>query len=700
MKWQYYLIIFLIFFLSARFEIVCIDEEFLLRPSLSLILEGNLDVDEYDRIPSFELNGHRYTGYSNGLLGLFYVPFYLLGENIVVMTGLKGGTNFVVSGFESTCGGGLTLTVASGTTVIGGKLIRKASPTSVLLVENATNYVRIKNNGIFNVNTSYTLGSDEAGIAIVITSAGNIQRIHDWRLLTPERVVGFLNCSDPLVQYSGIWDLEIDSSYMGGCRKYSEKINGYVDFVFQGNTIRWYSYYSPSHGIAEVFLDGRSEGIVDTYSQTHVKNVLAYTKTELSEGVHTIRIKVTGTKHENSTWHWINIEGFAVDGHVNSLHRENIPLRINTFSHIATAIPTIISTIIAIIYIQKILTYFGVKRNISQFMAYFYAFGTIIFFYTPTMWSAHIIPPTFLMIIFHDLATHQSYSSCRSLLLGLSIAFTCTMFDAIIPVSLVFLLYAIFKFKSYKNSLPLIFGFSTYPIFLLLFNYYFTGNPFLTLRQAAFLGGWGGLLEPYLSYPRLEVLFAHFFSAKASFMIFSPLLLLPIILLWKFNWKILNAESTLFLSVFVNIFSISFLNSWLGAVAWGNRYASESIFQLTILAGLLLDRRMKSFFAHIFVSLLFIWSCFLNGLGTLSETWLFYSHIDKSMYGSFIQSVWPMDRFPYTLWIYRVWLFFTGGSPAQSWPMTLISATWMNYPFLIATLFLTTFLGLRFLWKN
>ena len=68
-----------------------------------------------------------------------------------------------------------------------------------------------------------------------------------------------------------------------------------VKVAFRGRTITWYGVAGPDMGLARVFVDGRSKGVINSYAATRGFRA-AHTITNLRKGAHVLRIVVLGKK--------------------------------------------------------------------------------------------------------------------------------------------------------------------------------------------------------------------------------------------------------------------------------------------------------------------------------------------------------------------------------------------------------------------
>jgi hypothetical protein len=80
--------------------------------------------------------------------------------------------------------------------------------------------------------------------------------------------------------------------------------NNSVTLSFVGTRIEWYTEKFKHHGIAAVSIDNGPETNVDLYATTGGQQLLVYTSPALTQGAHTFKIRVTGTKNPASTGYY------------------------------------------------------------------------------------------------------------------------------------------------------------------------------------------------------------------------------------------------------------------------------------------------------------------------------------------------------------------------------------------------------------
>ncbi len=81
---------------------------------------------------------------------------------------------------------------------------------------------------------------------------------------------------------------------------YSNVAGEYVTFTFDGGGISWYTEKKDTHGIVAISIDGGAETNIDLYSSTEEHSEL-YSSGYVGPGIHTFKIRITGTKNPAST---------------------------------------------------------------------------------------------------------------------------------------------------------------------------------------------------------------------------------------------------------------------------------------------------------------------------------------------------------------------------------------------------------------
>ncbi|MEM6805880.1 MAG: galactose oxidase-like domain-containing protein, partial [Bacteroidota bacterium] len=112
--------------------------------------------------------------------------------------------------------------------------------------------------------------------------------------------VEFIDDRDPRNVYTGDWTEYPGGIYFQNTCNVPTSNNASVELNFEGNYIAWHGIKNADLGFAEIFIDGISQGKVDSYGPTAVASKL-FEKDGLSAGNHTIRIVRTGEKNAASS---------------------------------------------------------------------------------------------------------------------------------------------------------------------------------------------------------------------------------------------------------------------------------------------------------------------------------------------------------------------------------------------------------------
>jgi hypothetical protein len=118
---------------------------------------------------------------------------------------------------------------------------------------------------------------------------------------------------DAVIAYSGNWFVASVNGAFGGQVAYTSKTGNEATFNFQGSSAGWVTTRYSNRGIAEVFVDGVSQGLVDLFASTLRARQVAFVVNGLDPNVpHTMTIVVTGLRNPLSTAARIDLDGFVV----------------------------------------------------------------------------------------------------------------------------------------------------------------------------------------------------------------------------------------------------------------------------------------------------------------------------------------------------------------------------------------------------
>lgn len=102
-------------------------------------------------------------------------------------------------------------------------------------------------------------------------------------------------------EYVGAWSYGSQGGAYQSDNHWSNASGAYYQVDFTGTQVDLYMARAPGHGIAAVSIDGGPETMVDLYAAARADQVLVYTSPTLAAGPHTLRVRVTGTRHASST---------------------------------------------------------------------------------------------------------------------------------------------------------------------------------------------------------------------------------------------------------------------------------------------------------------------------------------------------------------------------------------------------------------
>jgi hypothetical protein len=124
--------------------------------------------------------------------------------------------------------------------------------------------------------------------------------------------------------YTGAWTAVTSPSSSGGSYRRSAVSGASVSIVFSGDGFTWLAKRGTDQGVAAISLDGGSFFTLDLYNSVNLYKLSAFSWFPAS-GLHTVTIKVNGTKNPASTGTAVNIDAFDIKGTVISYSRIEQP---------------------------------------------------------------------------------------------------------------------------------------------------------------------------------------------------------------------------------------------------------------------------------------------------------------------------------------------------------------------------------------
>jgi hypothetical protein len=105
----------------------------------------------------------------------------------------------------------------------------------------------------------------------------------------------------PAVDDPASWSLDETSESAGGWELSSVVTSAYAQLCYVGWGCQVWAPKASDRGIAEVFLDGVSQGTVDQYSATPANSAMLLQIQDVPLGLHILKVVVTGTKNSGSS---------------------------------------------------------------------------------------------------------------------------------------------------------------------------------------------------------------------------------------------------------------------------------------------------------------------------------------------------------------------------------------------------------------
>ena len=127
---------------------------------------------------------------------------------------------------------------------------------------------------------------------------------------------GKIDNADERIAYLGEWGnwtQDKNVNYMDTIQYLNSPKGGEtVTLTFKGTGIKVIGCTNKDRGKIEVFIDGKSQGVVDTYSASTVRQKEYFSKDDLKAGIHTLQLKVLNEKQAASSGTKIELDAFEI----------------------------------------------------------------------------------------------------------------------------------------------------------------------------------------------------------------------------------------------------------------------------------------------------------------------------------------------------------------------------------------------------
>jgi hypothetical protein len=121
---------------------------------------------------------------------------------------------------------------------------------------------------------------------------------------------------DARVTFGGAWLRAANASMSDGRYAYTRFAGAGVTISFSGTSVAWIGPRYSSYGMAEVFLDGVSQGVISQYAPVLQTRQVIWSAYGLSPGEHVLHIVVLGQKEPASASTSVCVDGFDVRGSI------------------------------------------------------------------------------------------------------------------------------------------------------------------------------------------------------------------------------------------------------------------------------------------------------------------------------------------------------------------------------------------------
>jgi uncharacterized protein YjdB len=208
-----------------------------------------------------------------------------------------------------------TLSLNAGATQAMGAIVMPANATNKNVTWSSSNPA------VATINNNGTITALAQGVStITVTTADGAKTATSS--LTVKLQQNFVELDDATIgtsinqfKYTGTaWTNASNTgdNYFNRTCSHSNTTNHYTTLSFTGNKVEFFSSKASHHGIAAVSIDEGPETMVDLYAATRQDYVMAFSSGTLSEGTHSIKIRVTGGRNSSSSGSYVVIDYLKV----------------------------------------------------------------------------------------------------------------------------------------------------------------------------------------------------------------------------------------------------------------------------------------------------------------------------------------------------------------------------------------------------
>lgn len=191
-----------------------------------------------------------------------------------------------------------------------GVTVQRKSPGATAWVTVKT--LTTKSDGTFSVSTqSSTAGATEYRAVSTATTAwlastSATVRVYIKKPAAPVWKRYEQNAAQ--VKYKGAWTTSKLAGLSGGSHSFSHATSATATFSFTGTRARWIGKRASNYGKAWVRVDSGKWTLIDLYSAKTLNQQRLFESAVLSQGTHTLTIRVAGTKNAKATYHYVDVD--------------------------------------------------------------------------------------------------------------------------------------------------------------------------------------------------------------------------------------------------------------------------------------------------------------------------------------------------------------------------------------------------------
>ncbi|MGQ0467389.1 MAG: S8 family serine peptidase [Sporichthyaceae bacterium] len=141
------------------------------------------------------------------------------------------------------------------------------------------------------------------------TDAGGA--VGEWATTSPT-TVSVIQQSAATYGQNSSWSTISVSGALGGTTRRSRATGATASYTFTGTQVAYVATMARDRGMAEVFLDGVSQGVIDLYASSTQSRRIVFSTTGLTPGQHTITVKVLNTRRSSATASYVDVDAFTV----------------------------------------------------------------------------------------------------------------------------------------------------------------------------------------------------------------------------------------------------------------------------------------------------------------------------------------------------------------------------------------------------